>query len=455
MLGFLSGWVSKLGTSIIQFVQVPFFLHFWPETLFGEWLIVTSIPTYLSFSNIGFGNVAGNKMNMLAAQDDREGALRVFQSTWWLIVGLLAISGSVGAALIYLLPVSEKLRLHAISPADTRWILVYLGFSILLGQLETLLQSAYRAVGRYPYGSFVKSSISLVSFACMLIPVGLGYGPRATALVYAAANVAGTILLIVLVRRDIPWIRYGWSHASMDEVRSLVVPAIAFMGFPIGISLNLTGTLLAVGYALGPTAVVVFSTARTVSRVALQMVQMVNSTFEPEFSKSFAQGNAGLIRSLHRRACQSALLLAAVVVAGMIALGPWFLTHWTSGHVPPSRPLLSLLLLVVVLFSLWSTSSTVMTATNNHQKLAGVYLAATGVTVGITWLAAQHYGLYGAAASLLISELLMNLYVLPESLKLAHDTLPEFLRSLLTVPPALHPQALLRRLRRSKPALES
>ena len=39
---------------------------------------------------------------------------------------------------------------------------------------------------------------------------------------------------------------------------------------------------MAVGYALGPTAVVIFSTARTVSRVALQMVQMVNNTFEPE-----------------------------------------------------------------------------------------------------------------------------------------------------------------------------
>ena len=99
-----------------------------------------------------------------------------------------------------------------------------------------------------------------------------GAGPRITALVFAAANIAGTVILCILVRRDIPWIEYGWKHASFAEIRALARPAIAFMGFPIGNALNLQGTLLAVGYALGPTAVVVFGTARTVSRVALQMV---------------------------------------------------------------------------------------------------------------------------------------------------------------------------------------
>jgi O-antigen/teichoic acid export membrane protein len=150
-----------------------------------------------------------------------------------------------------------------------------------------------------------------------------------------------------------------------------------------------------------------------------------------------------------------ALILAFGIVAAMILGGPFFLTHWTQGKVPPSRPLLSILLVVVILYALWSTSSTIMTATNQHKKLAAVYLGATAITVGVTYSAARHYGLYGAAASLLLSELLMNLYVLPATLRIAHDTLPAFFASLLDVPPSFHPQALLRRLRRSRPALES
>jgi hypothetical protein len=83
-----------------------------------------------------------------------------------------------------------------------------------------------------------------------------------------------------------------------------------------------------------------------------------------------------------------------------------------------------------------------------------VYVCATGVTVLVTYFMARRFGLLGAAASLLLSEFLMNLYVLPATLKIAHDTLPAFVRSLLTAPPSLHPSALLRRFRRERPVLE-
>lgn len=454
-LGFLSGWVSKLAGTLIQLIQVPVFLRFWSVPLYGEWMIVTSIPAYLSFSNIGFGNVAGNEMTMLVAADDRDGALRVFQSCWWLISIVCGATILVLSGALYLLPVAKYLKLSSMTETDTKWIIFYLGVSVLLGQLEQLLQSAYRCIGRYPYGSFIKSVMSLVAFFCMIIPVVLGGGARVTALVFAAANVAGTILLCVLVRRDIPWIEYGFSHASFAEIRKLSGPAFAFMGFPIGNALNLQGTLMAVGYALGPTDVVVFGTARTVSRVALQMVQMVNQTFWPEMSIAFGQKNAALTRTLHRRACQMALILAAVVVVGMMTVGPWFLSHWTGGHVPPSRGLLSLLLLVVVFYSLWSTSSTLMTAINQHERLAAVYTFATGITCGICYLAARRWGLYGAAASLLVSEAVMNLYVLPASLKIADDRFGDFLVGMMEWPKSLKWEAMASRLRRSKPELES
>jgi O-antigen/teichoic acid export membrane protein len=222
------------------------------------------------------------------------------------------------------------------------------------------------------------------------------------------------------------------------------------MGFPIGIALNLQGTLIAVGYALGPIDVAIFASARTVSRVALQMVQMVNATFWPELSLAYGAKNVALTRTLHRRACQLALIIALFVVACMMMAGPYFLHHWTGGHVPPSRPLLAILLLVVVLYSLWSTSSTLAAATNQHQRLAAWYIVATGVTVLFTYLLAVRYGLYGAAGSLMISEVIMNLYVLPASLRIAHDTFPAFMASMVHYPPSLRPGVLLARLRRGK-----
>ena len=49
----------------------------------------------------------------------------------------------------------------------------------------------------------------------------------------------------------------------------------------------------------------------------------------------------------------------------------------------------------------------------------------------------------------------MNLYVVPASLRISHDTLPAFLSSMLHYPPSLRPAALLARIRRSRPGFES
>jgi O-antigen/teichoic acid export membrane protein len=455
ILGFISNWVSKLFSTIIQLIQVPVFLHFWSVPMYGEWMIINSIPAYLSFSNMGFGSVAGNEMTMMVAREDREGALRVFQSCWWLIAILCTAAVALLSGALYLLPAARFLKLSNIGESDTKWIIFYLGISVLLGQLEQLLQSAYRSVGRYPYGSFMKSVTSLIAFAGMILTVALGRGPRTAALSFTILNAIATVFFCILVRRDIPWIKYGWQHASFDEIRKLARPAIAFMGFPLGNALNLQGTLLAVGYALGPTEVVVFGTARTVSRVALQMVQMVNSTFEPEMSIAFGARNYALTRTLLRRACQLALLVAFAIVIAMMTVGPWFLTHWTGGHVPPSRNLLSILLLVVIFYALWSTSATLLTSTNQHQRLATYYIAGTSITCVLCFIFARQYGLYGAAASLLVSELVMNVYVVPECLRVAHDTFPAFIASMLRYPPSLHPAQLWARIKRSKPGLES
>jgi O-antigen/teichoic acid export membrane protein len=266
---------------------------------------------------------------------------------------------------------------------------------------------------------------------------------------------ACTILLCVLVRHDIPWIEYGWGHANFTEIRRLAPLAIAWMSFPLGQALSLQGTLLAVGYALGPVAVVVFSVARTVSRVALQMVQMVNTTFEPELSIAYGSGNYEVTRTLVRRACQLALLVAVAIIIIMLTFGPWFLTHWTGGRVPPSRGLLGILLLVVVFYALWSTSAGLITSTNQHQRLATYYIIGTSLTCISCYFFARAWGLYGAAASLLIAEIVMNLYVVPASLHIAHDTLPAFLSGLVQYPPSLRPAFLLARIRRSKPGFES
>ena len=189
-------------------------------------------------------------------------------------------------------PAARLLPIRAISQSDAKWIIFYLGLSVLLGQLEQLMSAAYTCVARYPYGTFVKNMISLAAFAATMAPVVLGYGPRTAALVFLVANGIGTVTFGLFVRKDMPWIEFGWKHAHFSEIRRLAPLAFAFMGFPIGNALNLQGTLIAVGYALGPIERGdLRHRAHRLAGGAVQMEQMVNTTFWPELSLAYGARN--------------------------------------------------------------------------------------------------------------------------------------------------------------------
>jgi len=74
-----------LAVTFLSIVTIPFFWHYWGQELYGEWIIVSAIPTYLTMSDLSFGTTAGSQMTILAAQGKRLEALRVLQSAWILV----------------------------------------------------------------------------------------------------------------------------------------------------------------------------------------------------------------------------------------------------------------------------------------------------------------------------------------------------------------------------------
>jgi len=425
---------SRAVSTLIQLVSVPIFLRHWGTDLYGEWLLLNSVPSYFNLSDVGFGSTAGNEMSMLMARGEQEGALDVFQSVLALTTVLSGGIGVVFLALVWLLPFDRWLHVSSISRHDTDLTILLLALSVLLSMQETLFQGAFRCVAKYVYGSFIKSLVQLAAFLGVSAAVLLGGGVVAAAEAFCLVNAVGTLVLWLALRRSVPWIRFGFRHARMATLKRLAGPSLSFMAFPVGNALNLQGMLLVVGHVLGPGAVVIFSTARTVSRTAIQFMNIINNTVWPEMSLAVGAGNFALARSLHRRSCQISVAIGLSVVLALAFVGPFLWKHWTVHQFPTDSVLLDLLLLLVIFSSLWFTSSVALAATNRHQRLALVYMIATVCSLIAAWPLAHTFGLRGVAVALLGGEVFMAVNVLHNSLQFLGDTFGGFFRSMLSVP---------------------
>lgn len=437
MAGFGANTFSRFSTLLIQVVAVPIFLTHWGTQLYGAWLLLNAVPSYFGMSDVGFGSVAGNEMTMLAAAEKFDEALTVFQSVWVLTTVVSSAVGAVLLAVIWFLPLNAWLHIGDLSPRDVRLIILLLGLSILFSMQENLFQAAFRCVGKYPLGTMAKSIVVLATFVGMIAGLFLGMRPLAVAVIYAGITAAGTVALWVLLKKQVPWVRFGVERAHWATIRRLFSPAISFMGFPVVNALNFQGILIVIGAVMGPVAVVVYSTARVISRSAAQAMNLINNSVWPELSAAFGMGDLQLARKLHRRSCQLSLLLCVSIIFAIFFLGDWIWKVWTVGKVPTDPILLYILLVQMLVSAFWFTSAVVPMAINRHQRMAVAMLAACLLSLALAWglMRVPSLGLRGAAIALTVGDLLTALYVLRESLRLLDDNLGDFTASLLDFTP--------------------
>ena len=430
-----------MGVSIlVQLVTVPVMLSAWGVPMYGQWLVLSAIPTYVALSDLSFSNVAGNSMVMLRASGRHVEAVALGRRLWS-IVTAMSVLAAFGAVVIAFAIGPLLDRESPIGPAEVQVVLVALLLHIVVDNQFGVLDAWYRAAGRYPTGATLRQASRLVEWAALLGAVILGARPGMAAIVFLLGGLTGLCVSWVVLRRVVPWSEFRIEAPHLPTARQLAAPGMAFAAFPVGNALAVQGFTIAIGATLGATAVVVFSTTRTLTRMALQAMASINAAIAPELSRAVGAGYIEEARNIVRHAVQLSVGLSAIIVAGMAVLGPEAIAWWTRGLVEPDEPLLYVLLLGMLANAVWYTLSATLIATNHHHRLAALYLSGTFGAL-VLWIpASQALGLVGSALSLLVIDVLLTIYVFHASARLLSESPGRLLRSVLTIPKRSTPDA--------------
>ena len=419
--------------TLIRFFSVPLFLWAWSPELYGEWLILYSLVSYFALGNLGFAQAAANEMTIFVARGDRDRALVTYQSTF-VIISLIAVA-MVGLAAVvgFLLPLERWMGLKLINGAGLQVIvLLFVGYVVAIF-LMNLLMAGYRCVGRYHRGLVFQNGALLCEFIALVVMLLFGWGPISAAVSMVVVRVMATLVSLLDLSRVVPWLRLGAARASRAELRRILTPSLSFVAFPAGNTLINQGIIIGIGAVVGPVAVVLWSSLRTLTNLVTRLFDLVNQAFYPEVSTAWGMGNSRLLRRLHRVSCQLSFWFGLCAVGGLALVGPWVFTKWTQGKVALEMPLFWGFLGLVWLRSLWYTSFVVPSAINQHQRLTVAYLVTSGIGLLCSLLVLEQ-GLTFAILGFAMVETTMVIVVLPRSLEIAKDRLLDFSAAALLPP---------------------
>lgn len=429
-----AGVFGQAVTVLIQLVSVPLFLHYWGVARYGEWLILTSIPSYLALSDMGFGSAAANDMTIAAGAGHRDHLLVTYQSAY-------ALLGLIFVLLLILVPVialivsrTSWLGIRLMSSTEVFWVVVLLGLGVCVSLVGGMISAVYRCEGVYSKFIIYFNILRLAEFFTTAVVLAAGYNAVGVAAAILGTRCLGMASIHGCALRFAPWAQLSFRHTQSARIRALAEPALSFMAFPLGNALNQQGFSLLVGTQLGSAPLVVFSTMRTISRVASQAMGLINNAVWPELSRAFGRQNVSAARELHRRAVQFSIALGLGSLGFLAIAGSELVRFWTHEKVSLDVAAYPFMLFAMAINMLWFTSSVVPVSVNRHQRIAFAYVTFSCISLLLAVPLARTYGLAGAAVATLVFELGMVLFVIPNSLALTEDRFSDFLRAMMRWP---------------------
>lgn len=406
---------DKLVIAGTQLTLVPVLAGRWGLELYGQWLLLATLPQFLSMSDFGFATAAGTRMTMAVARGDRSEASRLFQSAWRAILASSALI--LGALMLaaWLLPAPAPAPVPGVPESGfPQWRLTFTilaAYGVVAVQ-GSIFAAAFRAAGLFPVGAFCNAMVLLVENAALVVTVIVGGGPMAAATAWLGGRIVGLIAQNVLLRRKVPWVQIGLAQGSWAQARALLAPAGAVMLLPLAQAVMLQGTALMVGAAAGAAAVPVFAATRTLSRVGMQMCWIVTMPLMPELSAAVARGERDRMVPIVMATLLFSALLVVPFGLGFMATGRMVVALWTGGAIDAPPMLVLAMGLTVVLGGVWYPLSNLILARGLQASYTGWYLAFALASLPATHLMAGHLGALGGGIAMVAVDAAMLVVVL-------------------------------------------
>ena len=392
-------------TVLIQLVSVPLFIHYWGINVYGEWLILSTLPAYLSMSDFGLGAVAGNSMVIKTAQNDQEGALAIYRSVSAFNAMMSLFILAVSILLLLSVDINRCLGIQHIPTSQVKLAILLMTLQILVGLQNSVLGAGYRSEGRYAEGTTLSNTSRLIEWGLGMLMLVFGGGIVAVAGSGLAGRVLGYVITYIRLLKLNQDFSFSISQGDREIIKEMLKPGLAFQAFPLGNALSIQGITLLIGSMLGSVAVAQFSVVRTVSRVLVQVVTVFNQATWPEISRAYGAGDLSLARKLHVDGSRFALLIGTACVAGFLPIGGWVFHTWLGKSFSLPFTTFSLLLMAALINITSQASWVVLMATNHHQRFAVFFIFSSCMAIALSYCTVPYWGINAAAMAVIIAEI--------------------------------------------------
>ena len=416
--GIFNNGIANIAQKIVrildQLLLVPFFLTAWGAEYYGEWLTLSIVPSVLAFSDLGFGSAVSNGFVLAYAAGNKQQAANLYKSGFFIISASVLLGIIITILVVTISDYIGCFSQSAIDAGDAILAVVFMMASKLIGIYTQLAEGFYRGVRRAATGSFFNSSNSLINIVVGLVVLYAGCGVVGFALSHFIIAVIYTVVYWIVGRKMITFDGLKGEIVRSD-IKMIIGKGIGYLATPVWQSIYFQGTTFVVRIVLGAEAVAVFNTVRTVCRSVNQLFSIINAAIFPDLQFEYGRGNLPLVQKLFRIAVSLSIVIGFIGALILSVIGLDLYNWWTRNALKVDIMVWNVFMIGVFMNAVWWTSVVTYRMTNKPKHFAVASTVMSFISVFLCFLFSNLWGLLGAAVATTIFELIMAIYILPDS----------------------------------------
>lgn len=407
-----------IGVNLLnQIVLVPLYIVFWGNDLYSDWIVISALTVIFSMSDIGLNNVIQNRFSMKFAERDIKECKSLLANNLLIVTSIFALAILITLCCLTIFDIVDLMGLHSLKRLEASAIFLLLVCRVFLGMYSGIENAIYRANHQASRAVYMDQTCTLctvlITIACLYLQVNIAYMCICFCIPY--------IMLIFIKRFDAKkYFSYGISVSDINfkSLKSLFIPSVSFMSFPLGYAIIMQGFTLIVNKFFGADNVVLYNTTRTVCNFLKVVPNAIKNATWPEFTIAYAKKNIERMKNLYRKTIF--LSLAFVLFAAIILLvgGDSIYQIWTQKAVGFSFSLMFVYMTSIFFNSIWETSGMALMATNKHTKLGILFVCLSALSFLLAMSIAPYINnLIPIVLCILLVDISLSIYAIQNSWK--------------------------------------
>jgi len=274
----------------IQLLFIPIYLIYWDLNTYSEWILISTIPTMLSISNVGLTTYGSNEAVILARQNKKV-------KTNYIIKNILCFTSLFMIVAICVILICDAFlnfykifNITSINQSEFIYVLLLIFSRYFIFSNSNFLRDLYKINHKFHIAVYIKTFFIISEI--ILICITLIYGGQIfEVIIVSFLNYCVAFFIIYkLIKNEFKWIKiFNLKNIDFKYIKKIFYPSTSYLVGALNKGLIAQGTVIFLNYFSNDLFVVFYNSLRLIFNGLRHLINIMSLSLSPEITINFAK----------------------------------------------------------------------------------------------------------------------------------------------------------------------